>query len=155
MFKKGDDIGAVLGGPRGAQDSTESIIGPSVHLEGNFNSSGNIVIAGSLSGSLTTVGKVRVEDGAKVQATVSAAHIFVAGEVRGDIYASEQLELAPSARVIGNIDVKVLSVLPGAIIHGKCSMKNGGSKKPEEVSKKVKTARGAKIEETVMNELEV
>ena len=146
MFKKPQDLGAFASQ---GQDTTESIIGPSVHLEGNFNSSGNIVIAGSLSGSLTTSGNLRVEEGAKVQATVSAAHIFVAGEVRGDIYAGEQLELAPSARVIGNIDVKVLSVSPGAIIHGKCSMKNGGGKKPEESAKKIKSTRGEKVAEAV------
>lgn len=151
MWKKDDAVAAALDG--GKSDSTESVIGPSVHLEGNFNSSGNIVIAGSLSGSLTTSGSVRVEEGAKVQATVSAAHIFVAGEVRGDIYATEQLELAPSARVIGNVDVKVLSVSPGAIIHGKCSMKNGGGKKPEESTKRVKVSKGAKVEEAVEAEI--
>ena len=69
--------------------------------------------------------------------------------MRGDIYAGEQLELAPSARVIGNIDVKVLSVSPGAIIHGKCSMKNGGGKKPEESAKKIKSTRGEKVAEAV------
>lgn len=131
MFKKSQDIGAMIAGGQGGNDTTESVIGPSVHLEGNFNSSGNIVIAGSLSGSLTTSGNVRIEEGAKVQATVSAAHVFVAGEVRGDIAASEQLELAPSARIYGNIDAKVLSVSPGAILHGKCAMKNGKGAKLE------------------------
>lgn len=147
MFKKGDDLGSVLGGSRANSDATESVIGPSVHVEGNFNSSGNIVIAGSLSGSLTTSGNVRVEEGAKVQATVSAAYIFVAGEVRGDVFASEKLELAPSACIMGNLDVKVLSVAPGAVLHGKCSMKNGGAKKPEELLKKAKAVRGARVEE--------
>ncbi|MBI2552027.1 polymer-forming cytoskeletal protein [Candidatus Uhrbacteria bacterium] len=133
MFKKTQDIGAIAhtGG-----DTTESVIGPSVHLEGNFNSSGNIVVVGSLTGSLTTSGNVRVEEGAKVQATVSAAHIQVAGEVRGDIQARDRLELAPTARVFGNVEVKVLSVAPGAILHGKCLMKGNG-KIAEKVEAKI------------------
>lgn len=148
MWKKSDDLSAILGGESGSasRDTTESVIGPSVHLEGNFNSSGNIIIAGSLSGSLTTSGNVRVEESAKVQATVSASHIFVSGEVRGDIRASEHLELAPSARVIGNIEAKTLSVAPGAILHGKCAMKNLG-KREEETPKRQKSGRGAKVEE--------
>lgn len=114
-----------LGGLTKSNDATESVIGPSVHLEGNFNSSGNVVIGGSLSGSMTTSGDVRVLEGAKVQATLSATHVHVAGEVRGDIRASELLELSQTARIFGNIEAKVLSVAPGAVLHGKCAMKEG------------------------------
>ena len=137
MWKKGSDLGGMLN-PH-SKDATESVIGPSVHLEGNFNSSGNIVIGGSLSGSMTTSGDVRVLEGAKVQATLSATHVYLAGEVRGDVHALELLELSPTARVFGNIEAKVLSVAPGAILHGKCAMKNG--KIPEKVE--VKTSRHA------------
>lgn len=131
MWKKGQDLSGVLGGPAG-QDTTESVIGPSVHLEGNFNSSGNIMIGGSLTGSLTTSGDVRVQEGAKVQATVSATHVYVSGEIRGDVLASELLELTPTARLYGNIEAKVLSVAPGAVLHGKCAMKSGGLKEMKE-----------------------
>jgi len=150
MWKKVQDLTMVTGG----QDTTESIIGPSVHLEGNFTSSGNIVIGGSLAGSLTTTGDVRILEGAKVQATVGATQLFVAGEVRGDMRAGELLELAPTARVYGNVETKVLSVAPQAILHGKCMMKNGGGKLTEEVSRKQKTGRGAKIEEEALIEAE-
>ncbi len=125
-----------------SQDTTESVIGPSVHLEGNFNSSGNIVIGGSLAGSLTTSGDVRVQEGAKVQATISATHVHVAGEIRGDVYAKELLELSPTARIYGNVEAKVLSVTPGAVLHGKCAMKgSGGSKEMKEAAKVSRTAR--------------
>lgn len=138
MFKKSQE-----GSPLAlSSDTTESVIGPSVHLEGNFNSSGNIIIGGSLSGSLTTSGNIRIEEGAKVQATVSAAHIFVAGEVRGDIHVTEQLELAASARIIGNVETKILSVVPGAILHGKCAMKANGLSKD---IKEVKSSRTIKM----------
>lgn len=125
-----------------SQDTTESVIGPSVHLEGNFNSSGNIVIGGSLAGSLTTSGDVRILEGAKVQATISATHVHVAGEIRGDVYAKELLELAPTARIYGNVEAKVLSVTPGALLHGKCAMKgSGGLKEMKEAGKVSRTAR--------------
>lgn len=126
----------------GGQDTTESVIGPSVHLEGNFNSSGNIVIGGSLAGSLGTSGDVRILEGAKVQATISATHVHVAGEIRGDVYAKELLELSPTARIYGNVEAKVLSVTPGAVLHGKCAMKGGGGlKEIKETTKSSRTAR--------------
>lgn len=133
-----------------SQDNTESVIGPSVHLEGNFTSSGNLVIGGSLTGSLTTGGDVRVLEGAKVQAIVSAVHVYVAGEIRGDVRASELLELSPTAKLYGNVEAKVLSVAPGATLHGKCTMKNG--KVPEKVEKS--EVRAAKPSVAKMAEME-
>lgn len=132
MWKKPQDLSFIAGS---GQDTTESVIGPSVHLEGNFNSSGNIVIGGSLTGSLTTSSDVRVLEGAKVQATMSATHVYVSGEVRGDIRAAELLELSATARLYGNIEAKVLSVAPGAVLHGKCVMKANG-KMPEKLETK-------------------
>lgn len=104
---------------------TETVIGPSVHLEGNFNSQGNIQIAGSLSGSLQTAGIVKVEAGAMVHANIVAKEVIIDGEVKGDVKAAERLELGPTARLWGNIETKVLSVAPGAFLSGKCNMKGG------------------------------
>jgi len=139
MWKKTQDLNTIEVG----QDTTESVIGPSVHLEGNFTSSGNISIGGSLSGSLTTSGNVTVQEGAKVQAMVSAVNVFVSGEVRGDIRASERLELSPTACIIGNVEAKTLTVTAGAILHGKCAMKSGKTDKAEAVLAKLEV-KGAK-----------
>lgn len=144
MWKKSQDL-TVLTPTSSAQDTTESVIGPSVHLEGNFNSSGNIVIVGSLTGSLTTSGNVRIEEGAKVQAAVNASNVFVAGEVRGDIHASDRLELSATAQIIGNVETKTLTIAAGAILHGKCVMKGAG-KLADESIKKSKVARELKME---------
>src|SRR3989338_10163 len=138
MFKKTQDLSVVA---PSSGDTTESVIGPSVHLEGNFNSSGNIVIGGSLTCSLTTSGDVRVLEGARVQATVSATHIYVAGEVRGDVRALELLELSPTARLLGNVETKILSVAPQAILHGECVMKNGKGEKLETGNLKLETGK--------------
>ncbi|MDP3244851.1 MAG: polymer-forming cytoskeletal protein [bacterium] len=113
----------------------ETIIGPSVHLEGNFTSQGNIQIAGSLAGSLQTTGNVSIWEGAKVHANVVAQNVMIAGEVRGDVKTGERLELAPSARLWGNVEAKILAVAPGALLNGKCNMKNGGK---GEISKELK-----------------
>jgi len=156
MFRKdtpSEGISASFG-KKQDQDTTESVIGPSVHMEGNFNSSGNVIIIGSLTGSMTTSGNVRIEEGAVVQATIASGQIFVAGEVRGDLHALEQLELAPTARIIGNVETKILSVAPGAILHGKCSMKNTSNKLPEYDPKKLKTKKGAEITEKELAEVE-
>lgn len=113
----------------------ETIIGPSVRLEGHFLSQGNVRIAGALSGSLQTQGEVKIDQGSQVNANIIASKVVVGGEVQGDIKAAESIELLNSAKVAGNLETKVLSIAPGAIFNGKCLMKNG-LKKGESTSKK-------------------
>jgi len=123
----------------GTSQEIETIIGPSVTLEGNFVGSGDVVVEGSINGTLKTQGSVRVGKDAKIKAEVRAAQVYVAGEIRGNVFASSSLELASSARVVGNIQAKNLSIEAGATFQGKSSMdpidedgdKNKSSKQKE------------------------
>ena len=100
----------------------ETIIGLSVKVEGNFVSQGNVVVDGSVQGTLKTQHNLRVGKDAKVKADVEVANLFVAGEIRGNIKVSEKTELTSTAKIIGNLETKILSVETGAVLHGKCSM---------------------------------
>ena len=52
----------------------ETIIGPSVKVEGDFVGQGNIIVDGVIKGSVTTNGNLRVGDQAKITAAVAAAN---------------------------------------------------------------------------------
>ena len=45
-----------------------------------------------------------------------------AGEIKGNVKIKDSLELTSSARILGDISVKVLTVEPGAVLYGKISM---------------------------------
>ncbi len=104
----------------GTGDEIETIIGPSVNVEGNFVANGDIVIEGTVSGSIKTEKNLRIGTGAKIFASVAAANAVIAGEVQGDITIKENLELASTARVFGEIKTLILSVGAGAVISGRC-----------------------------------
>lgn len=108
------------------QDQTkktiETVIGPSVTLEGNFNGSGNVFIEGKVHGTLSTSGNIRIGDQAKIKADVKGADIYIAGEVHGNIQAKERLELSATAKVFGNIESKILHIEAGAFFSGKSNM---------------------------------
>ncbi|KKS12810.1 MAG: hypothetical protein UU69_C0022G0006 [Candidatus Magasanikbacteria bacterium GW2011_GWA2_41_55] len=55
----------------------ETIVGPSVKVEGEFVSEGNIVIEGQVSGTVKTAKHLRVEEGAKINANVGAESALV------------------------------------------------------------------------------
>lgn len=99
-------------------EEAETIVGPSVKVEGDFISEGNIKIEGQVNGSIKTAKQLRVEEGAKVNANISADNSVISGEIRGNMKLATTLELTPTAKVYGDVATKTLIVAAGAILHG-------------------------------------
>ncbi len=115
MFTKEGDFNKDFKAP-------ETVIGSSVEVEGNFVGQGDVIVEGSVKGSLKTKGNLKVGAGARIKAEVEAVNAFVAGEIKGNVKVKERLELTESAKIFGNVEAKVISVKPGAILNGKCQM---------------------------------
>ncbi|MBI3291089.1 polymer-forming cytoskeletal protein [Candidatus Falkowbacteria bacterium] len=101
-------------------DEIETIIGPSVQVEGNFVANGDVVVEGIVSGSIKTEKNLRVGQGAKIFASITAANALIAGEVQGNIKVHEGLELTSTAKVFGDVKTKILTMSSGASLIGKC-----------------------------------
>lgn len=106
------------------EDDVETVVGPSVVVEGDFSSEGNILVKGTVSGNVQTGRLLTVEEGAKILANVKAGNAVVSGEVKGNMDVDEKLELTSSAKVLGDIQCRVLEVESGALVHGKVTMAN-------------------------------
>lgn len=120
---------------KGGED-VETIVGPSVKVEGDFASEGNIIIEGQVNGKIKTSKLLRVEEGAKVNADVAAESAVVAGEVRGNMKLANTLELTPTAKIIGDVAAKTLIIAAGAIFHGHSIMDEAEEKSRSKGSKK-------------------
>ncbi len=106
----------------GMQDEVETVVGPSVNVEGDFASEGNIVVKGTVSGSVFTSKHLTVERGAKIIANVRAGSATVSGEVKGNMKIKGSLELTSTAKVTGDIDAQNLKIESGAMLYGKVTM---------------------------------
>lgn len=124
-----------------APHEVETIVGPSVKVEGDFNSQGNVLVQGTVCGNVKTDKYLQVEEGAKIMANVRAESAKISGEVTGNIKVKSQLELTPSAKVVGDIEAKILIITSGAVLHGKCSML--GSAESVEIKSTAKARRRA------------
>jgi len=100
----------------------ETVVGPSVKIQGDLNSEGNIRIEGSVSGKVKTSQSVHVGEAAKLSADVFAGNAVIAGEVQGNMKIASNLILLKTARINGDIACAVLRVEDGAQFTGKCSM---------------------------------
>lgn len=101
----------------------DTLIGPQVSIRGDVTFSGGLYVEGRIHGA------VCAEDGAKAVLTLSE-HGFIEGEVRvpvvivngqldGDLYASDRIELGAHAKVQGNIHYRMVEMAAGAMITGR------------------------------------
>ena len=107
---------------------TETIIGASIKVKGNFYGEGNIVVEGQLEGSLKTDANLFIGDKAKVVANIEANDAIINGEVRGTLKIHQYLALGPTAKIIGDINYAEISIEKGAIINGQILYVSNGGK---------------------------
>lgn len=100
----------------------ETIIGPSVKVEGDFVGEGNVIVEGIMNGTVKTKRNLKVGSGAKIYANVKATNALISGEISGNISVSETLELTETAKIKGDIKASIVIISAGAIFNGKCEM---------------------------------
>ncbi|MBW3633090.1 MAG: polymer-forming cytoskeletal protein [Chloroflexi bacterium] len=105
-----------------AADSLTSVIAHTTTWNGALESSGSLHVHGRVDGSLTAQDDVYVAEEADVDATITAANVTIAGNVRGTIRCGERFEVLPRGRVAGDIHAPVIVIHEGAILVGEISM---------------------------------
>jgi len=114
----------------------ESIVGPSVKIDGDLKSQGNLRIDGTVTGKVKTSQNLFVGESAKISADVEAENAIISGIVQGNVKVSGALVLGKTGRLVGDMSCGTLQVEEGAYFGGKCTMKdvNGGVIEPIEES---------------------
>lgn len=153
MFQKTSPKDEYIPNADHSSDEVETVVGPSVNVEGDFSSEGNIVVKGTVSGSVNTSRLLTVEDGAKIFANVKAGNAHISGSVKGNVKVMDRLDLSATAQVLGDIVCKVLTVESGALIQGKVSMK--GLDIEDKQTKKVSINKLKSKEEDEIEEMAV
>lgn len=117
MFKRNEEQTHMA-----ASSGQETVIAQGVKVEGDFTSSGDVIIDGEVTGTIQTASSLRVGESAKIHADVGAATAIVAGEIQGNLRVEDRLELLESSIIHGDVECRVLSVAPGATINGRLTM---------------------------------
>lgn len=106
------------------EDTTQqiNILSEGTKIKGDIVSNGDIRVDGEMHGNLATKGKLVVGTNGRIDGQVQAANIEVAGFIKGKVAAKELLNMKASAKIEGDIVAGKLSVEPGAVFTGTCSM---------------------------------
>ena len=101
----------------------DTLIGPNSRINGDLQFDGGCHIDGTVKGSvsadLDSSSAVSVSEDGGVEGSVTVSYVVLNGIVRGDVYASQRVELGPTARVIGNVYYNLIEMAIGAEINGK------------------------------------
>ena len=99
-----------------------NMIGPGTKIVGDLHTNGDIRIDGNIEGNVNSKGKVVIGNNGYVKGEIICTNAEVSGSLNGKVTASELLSLKASSKFNGEIKSGKLSIEPGAIFTGTCSM---------------------------------
>jgi cytoskeletal protein CcmA (bactofilin family) len=97
-------------------------LGRETDFNGVMRFKDSLKIDGSFSGEIVSSGFLYVEHGATITANIRVGSVVVGGTVKGNIEATEKLEMLSTGRVFGNIRTAKLKIADGVVFEGKCEM---------------------------------
>ena len=97
-------------------------LGKETEFNGVMRFSESLKIDGSFTGEIVSSGFLYVEQGASITANIRVGSVVVGGTVKGNIEATEKLEMLATGKVYGNIRTAKLKIADGVVFEGKCEM---------------------------------
>jgi cytoskeletal protein CcmA (bactofilin family) len=110
-------------------EKTTTTLGKETSFNGVLRFKESLKIDGSFEGEIESPGFLFIENGATVKANIKVGSVVVGGIVRGNIEASERLEMLTTGKVFGNIRTAKLNIAVGVVFVAMCYIK----KNPENI----------------------
>ncbi len=101
----------------------DSLIGQQTRIVGDIHFSGGLHVDGTIQGNViaedTDSSVLTLSDRGTIEGEVRVPYIVINGLVRGDVHASQHAELAPNAKVDGDVHYALIEMAMGASVNGK------------------------------------
>jgi cytoskeletal protein CcmA (bactofilin family) len=119
------------------ESDIDTVLAGDIEFEGELSFEKPLLIKGHFKGSINASSELYVSREAEVKATITASVVSVKGRVKGDITATERLELFESSALKGNIKTPDLIMESGCEFNGTCVMpgNDGNQNSPEKTGK--------------------
>lgn len=99
-----------------------TLISSDTVVVGDLRFSGNLDVEGLVQGNIVAhpdkEALLRIIGEGRVEGEIHVPSVVINGEVKGSVYASKQLDLAPRSRVDGNVYYNLVEMAAGAEVNG-------------------------------------
>jgi cytoskeletal protein CcmA (bactofilin family) len=106
-----------------------SILGPTIQFKGELSAEEDLVILGTIEGSINHKQRLTIGAGGTVRANVEAQLVVIEGTIEGDVRAEKSVSVKETAHMTGNITAPSVTILQGATFNGSVDMNNGKAAK--------------------------
>ena len=113
----------MFGRKKRPQTVVRTLVGADTRVHGDVEFTGGLHVDGYVKGNVEAVkddsAMLSISENGCVEGSVVVPHLLLNGTVKGDVRTTERVELGPRARVIGNVQYKLLEMAIGAEVNGK------------------------------------
>ena len=127
------------------KDEIKAFLGKDTEFEGKFSFTGSVRIDGKLTGEIFSNGTLIVGESAIIKSRIHVAEVIIRGEVHGDIFAENRIELNVPGKLYGNIQTQKLVIEEGVIFEGNCKMRDLGEDTEKDLDSSAKKTEGLSI----------
>lgn len=100
-----------------SSDAT-NLIAEGIVIDGFVKGIGHLIVAGTVKGDCKLAGTVTLSDTGRWHGKIEAENVLLAGELDGSAHAENKLEIAPTARIKGDVSARMIAVANGAVVDG-------------------------------------
>lgn len=104
-----------------------SVLGPTLRFKGELSASEDLILQGSVEGSITHTQSLTVGTDGSMKGDIRARVIIIDGKVDGDLYATESVNIRATAKVRGNVFAPKVGISEGAFFQGQVEMQPSGA----------------------------
>ncbi len=103
-------------------EKISTTLGKETTFNGVMRFKDSLKIDGVFTGEIVSTGFLYIENGAMVTANIKVNSIVIGGTIKGNVEATEKLEMLATGKVFGNIRTAKLKIADGVVFEGKCEM---------------------------------
>jgi cytoskeletal protein CcmA (bactofilin family) len=130
-----------------------SVLGPSLRFRGELSAQEDLIIQGSVEGSITHTQSLTVGTDGTMKGDIRARVILIDGKVEGDLYATESVTIRATAKVKGNVFAPRVGITEGAFFQGQIEMQPSGAAVQEHSARLRHAALGPPLEGSAVDHM--
>ena len=100
----------------------DTILSSDIDFSGTLNFEKPFLIRGKLSGDIVARGLLVVDEEAVVEANINASRVIIRGSVKGDVTATDKVEVTITGKLVGNVKAPEIFMETGCTFNGRCTM---------------------------------